>query len=224
MCVFFCTFVRYFGVIMIEYIIGQLTDLNPTYVVIEAAGVGYAINIALPTYSELVGKEGQESRLYITEIIREDAHELFGFFTKGERELFLMLMTVSGIGANTARMIMSAYSAAEIRQIIATGNARALSQVKGLGPKTAQRIIVDLKDKVLKIDLGNEAKGERLEAMERLGEEASIVDSAVKQEAISALVMLGFAAAASGKVVDKILKAAPESSVEQVIKQALKML
>lgn len=209
---------------MIEYIKGQLTDLNPTYVVIEAAGVGYAINIALPTYSELVGKEGQESRLYITEIIREDAHELFGFFTKGERELFVMLMTVSGIGANTARMIMSAYSAAEIRQIIATGNARALSQVKGLGPKTAQRIIVDLKDKVLKIDLGNEAKGERLETMELLGEEASIVDSAVKQEAISALVMLGFAAAASGKVVDKILKAAPESSVEQVIKQALKML
>lgn len=209
---------------MIEYIKGQLTDLNPTYVVIEAAGVGYAINIALPTYSELVGKEGQESRLYITEIIREDAHELFGFFTKGERELFVMLMTVSGIGANTARMIMSAYSAAEIRQIIATGNARALSQVKGLGPKTAQRIIVDLKDKVLKIDLGNEAKGERLEAMELLREEASMVDSAVKQEAISALVMLGFAAAASGKVVDKILKAAPESSVEQVIKQALKML
>ena len=209
---------------MIEYIKGQLTVLNPTYVVIEAAGVGYAINIALPTYSELVGKEGQESRLYITEIIREDAHELFGFFTKGDRELFVMLMTVSGIGANTARMIMSAYSAAEIRQIIATGNARALSQVKGLGPKTAQRIIVDLKDKVLKIDLGNEAKGERLEAMELLGEEASIVDSAVKQEAISALVMLGFAAAASGKVVDKILKAAPESSVEQVIKQALKML
>jgi Holliday junction DNA helicase RuvA len=209
---------------MIEYIKGQLTDLNPTYAVIEAAGVGYAINIALPTYSELVGKEGQESRLYITEIIREDAHELYGFFSKGERELFVMLMTVSGIGANTARMIMSAYSAAEIRQIIATGNARALSQVKGLGPKTAQRIIVDLKDKVLKVDLGNEAQGERLEAMGLLGDQASIIDSGVKQEAVSALVMLGFAAAASGKVVDKILKAAPESSVEQVIKQALKML
>ena len=209
---------------MIEYIKGQLTDINPTYVVLEAAGVGYAINIALPTYSELVGKEGQESRLYITEIIREDAHELFGFFSKGERELFVMLMTVSGIGANTARMIMSAYSAAEIRQIIATGNARALSQVKGLGPKTAQRIIVDLKDKVLKIDLGNETRGERQEAMGLLGEEANIIDNAVKQEAVSALVMLGFAAAASGKVVDKILKAAPESTVEQVIKQALKML
>ncbi len=210
---------------MIEYIKGQLTDVNPTYVVIEAAGVGYAINIALPTYSELVGKEGQESRLYITEIIREDAHELFGFFSKGERELFVMLMTVSGIGANTARMIMSAYSAAEIRQIIATGNARALAQVKGLGPKTAQRIIVDLKDKVLKIDLGSQAALDSLEdpasgySLEVKGE-----DSAVKQEAVSALVMLGFAAAASGKVVDKILKAAPESSVEQVIKQALKML
>lgn len=209
---------------MIEYIKGQLTDLNPTYVVIEAAGVGYAINIALPTYSELVGKEGQESRLYITEIIREDAHELFGFFTKGERELFVMLMTVSGIGANTARMIMSAYSAAEIRQIIATGNARALAQVKGLGPKTAQRIIVDLKDKVLKIDLGAGTNDDRLETIGLVGQEADPVDSAVKQEALSALVMLGFAAAASGKVVDKILKAAPESSVEQVIKQALKML
>jgi Holliday junction DNA helicase RuvA len=210
---------------MIEYIKGQLTDVNPTYVVIEAAGVGYAINIALPTYSELVGREGQEGRLYITEIIREDAHELYGFFSKGERELFVMLMTVSGIGANTARMIMSAYSAAEIRQIIATGNARALSQVKGLGPKTAQRIIVDLKDKVLKIDLGSQASQGSLEdtasgySLEVQGE-----DSAVKQEAVSALVMLGFAAAASGKVVDKILKAAPESSVEQVIKQALKML
>ena len=210
---------------MIEYIKGQLTDVNPTYVVIEAAGVGYAINIALPTYSELVGKEGQESRLYITEIIREDAHELYGFFSKGERELFVMLMTVSGIGANTARMIMSAYSAAEIRQIIATGNARALSQVKGLGPKTAQRIIVDLKDKVLKIDLGSQASQGSLEdTASGYSLEVQSEDSAVKQEAVSALVMLGFAAAASGKVVDKILKAAPESSVEQVIKQALKML
>ena len=210
---------------MIEYIKGQLTDVNPTYVVIEAAGVGYAINIALPTYSELVGKEGQESRLYITEIIREDAHELYGFFSKGERELFVMLMTVSGIGANTARMIMSAYSAAEIRQIIATGNARALGQVKGLGPKTAQRIIVDLKDKVLKIDLGSQANQDSLEEVaSSYSLEAKGVDSAIKQEAVSALVMLGFAAAASGKVVDKILKAAPESSVEQVIKQALKML
>lgn len=210
---------------MIEYIKGHLTDVNPTYVVIEAAGVGYAINIALTTYSELVGKEGLESKLFITEIIREDVHDLYGFFTRGERELFVMLMTVSGIGANTARMIMSAYSASEIRQIIAIGNARALSQVKGLGPKTAQRIIVDLKDKVLKIDLGSQANQGSLEdaasgySLEKLGE-----DSAVKQEAVSALTMLGFAAAASGKVVDKILKADPTSTVEQVIRQALKML
>jgi Holliday junction DNA helicase RuvA len=135
-------------------------------------------------------------------------------------------MTVSGIGANTARMIMSAYTAAEIRQIIATGNARALSQVKGLGPKTAQRIIVDLKDKVLKIDLGTDAQigSESFSAGGAAAESGAELCSEVKQEAISALTMLGFAAAASGKVVDKILKAEPNTSVEQVIKQALKML
>ena len=210
---------------MIEYIKGSLTDLTPTYAVVEGAGVGYAIHIALPSYSALVGNENTEIKLFVTEIIREDAHELFGFFTRGERELFLMLMTVSGIGANTARMIMSAYSAAEIRQIIATGNARALSQVKGLGPKTAQRIIVDLKDKVLKIDLGSETSQDSLEnAASGYSLEVRGEDSEIKQEAVSALVMLGFAAAASGKVVDKILKEDPNASVEKVIKLALKML
>ena len=218
---------------MIDYIKGELTFLTPTYAVIEAAGVGYQINIALTSYSALSaypqplqkgkgGLEQEETRgaickLFVTEIIREDTHDLFGFFTTGERELFVMLMTVSGIGANTARMIMSAYTAAEIRQIIATGNARALSQVKGLGPKTAQRVIVDLKDKVLKIDLGSDVQGQ-------LGDEAMAVDNEVKQEAVSALTMLGFAAAASGKVVDKILKEEPSASVEKVIKLALKML
>ena len=210
--------------IMIEYIKGNLTDLTPTYAVIEAAGVGYAINIALPTYSALVGKENSETKLFVTEIIREDTHDLFGFFTRGERDLFLMLMTVSGIGANTARMIMSAYSAGEIRQIIATGNSRALAQVKGLGPKTAQRIIVDLKDKVLKIDLGSNNQEIFEDAASGYGLELHGVDNEVKQEAVSALTMLGFAAAASGKVVDKILKADASASVEQVIKQALKML
>lgn len=206
---------------MIEYIKGNLTDLTPTYAVIEAAGVGYAINIALPSYSALAGKENTETKLFVTEIIREDTHDLFGFFTRGERELFLMLMTVSGIGANTARMIMSAYSASEIRQIIATGNARALSQVKGLGPKTAQRIIVDLKDKVLKVDLEDQAQG--IKSQDGLLSSVE-VDNEVKQEAVSALTMLGFAAAASGKVVDKILKEDPNASVEKVIKMALKML
>ena len=211
---------------MIDYIKGELTFLSPTYAVIEAAGVGYQINIALTSYSALVGNEGQVTKLLVTEIIREDTHDLFGFFTAGERELFVMLMTVSGIGANTARMIMSAYTAAEIRQIIATGNARALSQVKGLGPKTAQRIIVDLKDKVLKIDLGADAQigAESFSAAGAAVQSGLELCNEVKQEAVSALTMLGFAAAASGKVVDKILKDTPSASVEMVIKQALKML
>lgn len=210
---------------MIEYIKGNLADLTPTYAVIEAAGVGYAIHIALPSYSAMVGKENTDTKLYVTEIIREDMHDLYGFFTRGERELFVMLMTVSGIGANTARMIMSAYTASEIRQIIATGNARALSQVKGLGPKTAQRIIVDLKDKVLKVDLGPETSQAGLQdAAGGCSLELKGTDNEVKQEAVSALMMLGFAAVASGKVVDKILSADSDASVEQVIKQALKML
>lgn len=222
MYIFFCTFARFLlQEIMIEYIKGTLTDITPTYAVIEAAGVGYAIHIALPTYSMLVGKENTETKLFVTEIIREDTHDLFGFFARGERELFLMLMTVSGIGANTARMIMSAYSASEIRQIIATGNSRALSQVKGLGPKTAQRIIVDLKDKVLKIEIESQEPGVKNQDVLLAPTE---IDSEVKQEAVSALAMLGFATAASGKVVDKILRVEPQATVEQVIKQALKML
>lgn len=217
---------------MIDYIKGNIAEVNPTYAVLEAAGVGYEINIALSTYSWLLSVEGQGAKagadqaaavakLYVTEIIREDTHDLFGFVTKGEREIFVTLMTVSGIGANTARMIMSAYSAAEIRQIIATGNAKALSQVKGLGPKTAQRIIVDLKDKVLKIDVDGEGASAAPVASNLFGEPE---ESEVKTEAVSALSMLGFAAAASGKVVDKILKAEPDASVEKVIKLALKML
>ena len=208
---------------MIEYIYGELTELSPTLAVIEAGGVGYAINIALTTFTQLTGKErtgstaGQACRLYCTEIIREDTHDLFGFPTKGERMLFDMLMTVSGIGGNTARLIMSAFSAADVRQIIATGNVKALSSIKGLGPKTAQRLIVDLKDKVLKIDLGVEAKTD-------LFEEEPAVESEVKTEAVSALTMLGFAAAASSKVVDKLLTQNPQATVEAVIRQALKLL
>lgn len=207
---------------MIDYIKGNIAEVNPTYAVIEAAGVGYEINIALSTYSWLLSLgENAEAKLFTTEIIREDTHDLFGFVTKGEREIFVTLMTVSGIGANTARMIMSAYSASEIRQIIATGNSKALSQVKGLGPKTAQRIIVDLKDKVLKIDVDGENSGKTPIASNLFGEPE---ESEIKTEAVSALTMLGFAAAASGKVVDKILKTDPTASVEKVIKLALKML
>ncbi|MBR1877888.1 MAG: Holliday junction branch migration protein RuvA [Paludibacteraceae bacterium] len=209
---------------MIEYIHGKLAELNPTEAIVEASGVGYAIAITLPTYSALIGKEasgekeseGATVKLYTTEIIREDTHELYGFVSRSERSMFEMLMTVSGVGAATARMIMSAFSAEELRMLIATGNSKAMAKVKGLGPKTAQRIIVDLKDKAIKL--------EPSDISIQPSELFEVKESPVKAEAVSALTMLGFAAAASGKAVDKILKAEPEASVESVIRQALKML
>jgi len=201
---------------MIEYIKGILTELNPTEAVIEAAGVGYGIAITLPTYSALIGKESTEVKLYITEVIREDTHEVYGFYEKKERQLFELLMTVSGVGAATARMIMSAFSAEELRMLIATGNAKGMAKVKGLGPKTAQRIIVDLKDKAIKLDLGGDPT--------ELPMEVEVEDTGVKAEAISALTMLGFQASASGKAVEKILKSEPALKVEEVIRKALKML
>ena len=201
---------------MIEYIKGILTDLTPTEAIIEAAGVGYAVAITLPTYSALIGSEEKEVKLFITEVIREDAHEVYGFTVRPERQLFELLMTVSGVGASTARMIMSAFSAEELRMLIATGNAKGMAKVKGLGPKTAQRIIVDLKDKALKVDLGGDPTELPMTDIE--------VDTGIKAEAISALTALGFAAVASGKVVDKILKAEPSLKVEAVIRKALTML
>lgn len=215
---------------MIEYIKGTLTELTPTNAVVEAASVGYSIAITLPTYSALIGKEatgeaalngangenGEMVKLFITEVIREDAHELYGFVVRAERQLFELLMTVSGVGAATARMIMSAFSAEELRMLIATGNSKGMAKVKGLGPKTAQRIIVDLKDKALKLDLGGDPTELPMLEVE--------VDTGLKAEAISALTMLGFAAAASGKAVDKILKAEPSLAVEGVIRKALTML
>lgn len=215
---------------MIEYIKGTLTELTPTNAVVEAAGVGYSIAITLPTYSALIGKEanddaalngangenGEMVKLFITEVIREDAHELYGFVVRAERQLFELLTTVSGVGAATARMIMSAFSAEELRMLIATGNSKGMAKVKGLGPKTAQRIIVDLKDKALKLDLGGDPTELPMLEVE--------VDTGLKAEAISALTMLGFAAAASGKAVDKILKAEPSLTVEGVIRKALTML
>lgn len=202
--------------IMIEYIKGTLAELNPTEAVVEAAGVGYGLAITLPTYSALVGQEEKEVKLFVSEIIREDTHEVYGFVNKSERQLFELLLTVSGVGAATARMILSAFSAEELRMLIATGNAKAMSKVKGLGPKTAQRIIVDLKDKAIKLDLGGDPT-----EIPMLDVEA---ESGVKAEAVSALTMLGFATAASGKAVDKILKAQPDLKVEAVIREALKML
>lgn len=197
--------------IMIEYIKGELAELSATYAVVECCGVGYIANISLNTYSALQGKK--ECKLYISEVIREDAHVLFGFYSKEERELFLLLITVSGIGGNTARMILSAYSPAELISIISQGNVNSLKSVKGIGLKTAQRVIVDLKDKLpsaggsgeLQLDLG-------------------VNNSQVAEEAVSALTMLGFNAQASSKVVDAIIKENPGCTVELVIKMALKRL
>ena len=207
---------------MIDYIKGTIDELTPTYVIVEATGVGYEINITLQSFTALQSQSdgGQKTvKIYTTEIIREDSHLLFGFISKSERELFLLLTTVSGIGPNTARMIMSGYNLLEIRQIIATGNAAALSRIKGLGTKTAQRIIVDLKDKILKIE--PETSGVMPTTDITI---PSSVSPEIKSEAVSALTMLGFPTAASGKVVDKILRDDPTASVESVIRLALKML
>ena len=201
---------------MIDYIHGKIAELTPTYVVLETGGVGYEVNIDLPTYSRLMGVA--ETKLYVHESIRDDAHDLYGFLSKGERQLFLALITVSGVGPGSARMIMSGYTATEIRQLIAVGNAKALSQVKGLGLKSAQKIIVELKDKVLKIDLGDNPG-----AMD-LNVAATAANSVVYDEAVQALVALGYASAPVSKTVQKLLAEDPGLTVEQVIKQAFKLL
>jgi Holliday junction DNA helicase RuvA len=193
---------------MIDYIKGEITELTPTSVTLEAYGIGYYINISINTYTSLSGKK--EAQLFIYEAIREDAHILFGFFDKREREMFLLLISVSGIGAGTARMMLSSMNTAELANVIASGNSDMLKSVKGIGLKTAQRVIVDLKDKVKVSELG---ESDMFGPVNQAGEEA-----------VAALVMLGFPQQASQKVVTKILKDKPDSSVEQIIKSALKML
>ncbi|MBP1663216.1 MAG: Holliday junction helicase subunit RuvA [Bacteroidetes bacterium] len=196
---------------MIDYIKGEITELTPANVVLETGGVGYFINISLTTYTALNGKT--EAQLFVYEAIREDAHSLFGFMSRDERQLFLLLISVSGIGANTARVIMSSYTASEIQQMIAGGDVVSLNAIKGIGTKTAQRIIVDLKDKILKVGAGTDLKGGLFPT-----------SSPVRDETVAALVMLGFAASASQKVVDKIIKDDPSLPVEKVLKLALKLL
>ena len=199
--------------IMIEYIRGELAEITPALAVIDCNGVGYGIHISLNTYSAIQGKKSV--KLYIYEAIREDAHVLFGFSTKQERELFLLLISVSGIGGNTARMILSALSPAELCNVISSGNEKLLKGVKGIGLKTAQRIIVDLKDKIA-------ATG--METVSGSVATLSPANTEVHDEAIAALTMLGFAQAPSQKVVTAILKEEPELTVEKVIKLALKRL
>lgn len=198
---------------MIEYIKGEITEITPALAVIECNGIGYGVNISLNTYSAIQSK--QSIKLYIYEAIREDAYVLYGFSTKQERELFLLLITVSGIGGNTARMILSALSPAELCNVISSGNDKLLKTVKGIGLKTAQRIIVDLKDKIA-------ATGG--ETVTGSAANLSPAHSEVYDEAIAALTMLGFAQAPSQKVVTAILKEEPSSAVEKVIKLALKRL
>lgn len=198
---------------MIEYIKGSLAELTPTLAVIDCGGVGYGLNISLNTYSAIQGKGS--CKLYVHEAIREDAHVLYGFADKLEREMFLLLISVSGIGGNTARMILSSLSPAELSNVISTENTTMLKTVKGIGLKTAQRVIVDLKDKI---------KTGAVAAAGGADMVLSSLSSAVHEEAVSALTMLGFQAAASQKVVAAILKEEPQAPVESVIKQALKRL
>lgn len=194
---------------MIDYIKGEVVELNPASVTIETSGIGYELSISLNTYSALGSVK--QTKLYVHEAIREDAYQLYGFFDKHERELFKQLISVSGIGPSTGRMILSSMTPAELATTIATGDVNTLKTVKGIGVKTAQRVIVDLKDK---IHMGDDAELPLTHA----------VSSPIADEAIAALVMLGFAQKASEKVVAKIVKDNSGVTVEQIIKLALKML
>lgn len=198
---------------MIEYIKGEITEITPAQMILECHGIGYAINISLTTFTAFQGKK--DCKIFIYEVIREDAHLLFGFADRTERELFLLLTSVSGVGPNTARMILSSLQPAELVQAISTKDESALTAVKGIGLKTAQRILVDLKNKVKTMEL----PGATATAVT-----AKASNTQVAEEAIAALVMLGFQKTASQKAVVSILKSSPLSTVEQVIKSALKML
>jgi Holliday junction DNA helicase RuvA len=197
---------------MYEYISGLVTDLAPTYAVIDAGGVGYYVNISLQTYSAIEGEKS--ARLYVHFVVREDAQLLYGFATKLERELFRHLISVSGVGGNTARMILSTYSTAELRNIIATENAVLLKNVKGLGLKTAQKIIVELSGKMLELGADKD-----LSPVAAANQSNEVVD-----ETVAALVMLGFQKGASEKVVKAILNENPAISVEEAVRQALRRL
>lgn len=197
---------------MIEYLRGEIAELTPATAIIDCCGVGYETSITLNTYSALQGKK--DTKLYIYEVIREDAHQLFGFSNRQERELFLLLISVSGIGGNTARTILSAFTISELCEAIATGNETAIKSVKGIGLKTAQRIIIDLKDKIMGI--GGDFAGSMAAT--------ATINNDVIDGAVSALVMLGFPTAATNKVVQAIVKSEPQATIEQVIKLALKQL
>ena len=197
---------------MIEYLRGELAELTPATAIIECCGVGYETSITLNTYSALQGKK--DVKVYIYEVIREDTHQLFGFCNKHERELFLLLISESGIGGNTARTILSAFTVNELCDAIATGNEVAIKSVKGIGLKTAQRLIVDLKDKIAGIYDGTASSTPA----------AAPANNENIDGAVQALAMLGFPVSAANKVVQSIAKSEPGASIEQLIKLALKQL
>lgn len=196
---------------MYDYITGTVASLSPTHAVIDNGGVGYLMAITLQTYAALEGAE--RAKLYVHLAIREDAHLLYGFGTEREREAFLLLLSVSGVGAGTARLVLSSLTVDELQLAIATDNVNAIKQVKGVGLKTAQRIVIDLRDKMLA--LGGSADSTQIIAP---------ANNTTRQEALSALTMLGFARAAAEKTLDQIIKSEGELSVEQLIKHALKRL
>ena len=203
---------------MIDYIKGELTELTPAQAIVEAHGVGYALNISLNTYEAIQGK--QSVKLFVHEALvtggRDDSYTFFGFASKQERDLYRLLITVSGVGANTARMILSSASPSELCNAISTGNERVLKSVKGIGLKTAQRIIVDLKDKILSLGIAQEVPA---------GTAAdSTIPVDVRDEAVAALTMLGFSPAPTAKVVTAILTDDATLPVEQVVKLALKQI
>lgn len=199
---------------MIEYIKGELTELTPALATVETGGIGYGLCISLNTYTAIQGK--RDVKLYVYEAIREDAHVLYGFAGKKERELFELLISVSGVGTNTARMMLSSLSPSELCDCISTGNERMIKAVKGIGLKTAQRIIVDLRDKIVALGITGEIPAG--------GSISAPIDTQVRDEAVGALTMLGFAPAPSQKVVLQILEENPDAPVETVVKLALKQI
>jgi Holliday junction DNA helicase RuvA len=193
---------------MIDFIKGDIAQITPTFLIMETGGIGYMINISLTTFSRLEGKK--EFKILIHEVIREDSHQLFGFADSEERDIFRLLISVSGVGANTARMFLSSLNPSEIEKAISGSDVNLLKSVKGIGLKTAQRIIVDLKDKV-----GKHSGTDEIFAF---------ADNTRREEALSALVMLGFAKGVVSKVLDKIVREEKNLTVEDIIKRALKNL
>jgi Holliday junction DNA helicase RuvA len=193
---------------MYEYIEGLLKDKNPTCCVIETGGIGYFIQISLTTYTQL--ESTSHAKLYLHQVVREDAHLLFGFYSRQEREMFRLLLTVSGIGANTARMMLSSLTSEDIQQAILVGNVALLQGIKGIGAKTAQRAIIELRDKIGKEKI--------------TGELFAIKDNRLKEEALSALIILGFNKSEADKVISKIIVAEKSLTLEELIKKALKQL